>query len=514
MSNLNAQIDTAPLRVRRSVRTQLFFTVGFVLIVGLASILFLDYRNERADRLMQKRVALQEEAQILLPGVQRVASGGLQAVQGYIDDACARMQETTSPGHHIAVRMGETVLQARAHHRASPQMLSAMELSTTSSDTRAMVDGRMLLVGSASEAGTDVYVSEYASNVLAASRWHLLWRSAQLAALGLTAATVAGFVLVRVITRPIQRLVSTVRQIANGERNPRVAPFYTAELQFLADEVNAMSGRLAEDALVRQQTLNKARRIQENLLPKGSDPPGWRIASVFRPADAVGGDFFDFIVTPTGRLVACIADVTGHGVPAALGAAMLKVLFDAAVRESDDPGTILASINRGFSGISLAEQFASMAVATVDAGEGRLWWAGAGHEPAYHQRTDQTLWPLKSTGSWLGMQETDRWETIELDLRPGDRIILLTDGWAESHSEHGEMLGRDRLREWLAATSTAEPDSAVRELTDQWSRWCGSAAQADDTTLLILELEEELDNSPTDVATFGSSSTSAGNYKS
>ena len=487
-------------RALRSVRTQLLLTVGLVLIVGLAAILILDYRNEQAGRLRQKRVALQEEARILLSGVQRMASFGSQAVQDYIDDACARMQETTSPGHHIAVRLGGTFLQAHAHRRASPEMLQAMEMAADSPTSQGQVDGRPLLVGSVREADTEVFVSEYVSNVLAASRWHLLWQSTQLAALGLAAAAVTGIVLVRVVTRPIRRLVSTVRQIAEGERGAQVAPFGTAELQFLADEVNAMSGRLADDDAARRRTLDKARRIQENLLPTGAAPPGWRIASVFRPADAVGGDFFDFATTPAGRLVVCIADVTGHGVPAALGAAMLKVLFDAAVRESDDPGAVLASINRGFSAISLAEQFASVAVATIDADEGRLRWAGAGHEPAYRLRPGHDARPLTSTGSWIGIHATDQWETTEVDLRSGDRLILLTDGWAESHSESGEVLGRDRLRDWLVEAPDATPDDAVRWLVNRLSAWCGSAAQADDTTLLILEMEKEPADAQTDDA--------------
>lgn len=477
-------------RVLRSVRTQLLLTVGLVLVFGLAAIVTLDYRNERADRLRQKHVALQEEARILLSGVQRMASFGSQAVQDYVDDTCARMQETTSPGHHIAVRLGGTVLQAHAHRRASPEMLQAMEMAADSPTSQGQVDGRPLLVGSAREADTEVFVSEYVSNVLAASRWHLLWQSTQLAALGLAAAAVTGIVLIRVVTRPVRRLVSTVRQIAEGERGVQVAPFGTAEFQFLADEVNAMSGRLADDEVARRRTLDKARRIQENLLPTGAAPPGWRIASVFRPADAVGGDFFDFATTPAGRLVVCIADVTGHGVPAALGAAMLKILFDAAVRESDDPGQILASVNHGFSAISLDEQFASMAVATVDADEGRLWWTGAGHEPAYRLRPGRAPRPLTSTGSWIGIHATDQWETTEVNLRSGDRLILLTDGWAESNSESGEMLGRDRLRNWLGETSDATPDKAVSRLIGRLEEWCGSAAQADDTALLILELEE------------------------
>ena len=475
----------------RSVRAQLVLTVGSVLIVGLASILFLDYRNERADRLAQKQAALQEEAWILLPGVQRMAASGLHAVQDYIDEACARMQETTSPGHHIAVGMGDTVLQAHAHRRASTEMFQAMNDAADSTTSQVLMHGRPLLVGSATEGRTTVYVSEYVSNALATSRWHLFWRSAQLAALGLTAAAVTGVVLVRIVTRPIQRLVSTVRQIADGDKGVRAAAFGTAELQFLADEVNVMSVRLADDESVRRRTLDKARRIQENLLPTGSAPPGWRLASIFQPADAVGGDFYDYAVTPAGRLVVCIADVTGHGVPAALGAAMLKVLFDAAVRGSDDPAAILISINRGFCAISLAEQFASMAVATIDPQEQRLWWAGAGHEPAYRLRPGKKPWPLDATGSWIGMNATDAWETIEVDLRTGDRLVFLTDGWAESHGARGEMLGRDRLRDWLVETADATPDDAAATLVNRLRVWCGSAAQADDTTLLILELEEE-----------------------
>ena len=106
----------------RSVRFRLLLAVNATMGALFLLFLVLDYRRELSDRVAEKRIALEEEAKTLLPGVLRVRPNGVSAVQDYVDSVCGAMQDRQSPGHHIAVRMDETTIQALAHHRASPEM--------------------------------------------------------------------------------------------------------------------------------------------------------------------------------------------------------------------------------------------------------------------------------------------------------------------------------------------------------------------------------------------------------
>jgi hypothetical protein len=115
----------------RSVRFRLLAAANTAIVLLLGVFLILDYRQEIVGRVAEKHTALEEETKTLLPAVLRIRLHGDQAVQRYIDDVCGRMQDSSSPGHHIAVQMNATVLQAVAHHRASTAIFEAMRQAAT-----------------------------------------------------------------------------------------------------------------------------------------------------------------------------------------------------------------------------------------------------------------------------------------------------------------------------------------------------------------------------------------------
>ncbi len=470
----------------RSLRLQLMVIVTSTMVLGLGIVLLLDYRAQRTARLADRGLALQDEATLLLPLVRELRHHGTDAVQRYIDEACAQMQDNTSPGHHIAVRLGDDTLQARTHHRASPQILHAMQAAAHVPGHRGQVDSEPILVGVADRDDMTVYVSEYVENVLEANRLQSLRRSGWIALVGLAVIAAMEWALVGLVARPIDRLVSTVRRIGEGALDSRAENFGSREFQYLAGEINSMSAALASAERQRQRQMDKARRIQDRLRPGTGGVGRWSVASLYRPADEVGGDYLDFRLVGDGELIACVADVTGHGVPAAMGAAMLKILFNAAVDRSHDPDQIMRHMHDGFAAVSLDEDFASVIVVVLDQASARLRYASAGHEPAYLLGAGGEMLTLGGTGILMGIEQDTQWETADLDIRPGDRMVLLTDGWAEAHLEDGGMFGRDAVVAALREGYAQSPEGMVAMIAQRVKRVARRPA-GDDLTLLVID---------------------------
>lgn len=482
-------VASTPRKSRKqfSLRFQLLSAVNVVLLAGLAVVLVFDYRSETTERLGDKQTALHDEAALLLPMLERLRHQGHDVVEEYITAACNQMQETTSPGHHIAVTLGNTTLQAQTHHVTSPNAYAAMKAGSDAADHQAEIDGQRILVGSAARGDLGIYVSEYVRQVLQASRRQIIERSVRIGLLGLAGMLIADWVLVRVLVRPLDRLVAVVRRIGGGDLGTQAHGFGSAEFQFLADEVNSMSTSLAAVEADRSRQMEKARAIQQRLHPTATSTAGWRIASLYRPADEVGGDYFDLRVLDERLLAICIADVTGHGVSAAMGAAMLKTLFDSAVEQTHDPAQILHRINRGFLSVSLDGDFASMTVAVLDQGSGRVRYANAGHEPGYLLTAGGCIAPLDGTGFLLGIEPAAQWDVAELEVGPGDQLVLLTDGWAETATSDGRLLGREPLQATLREAAGLGPEQAVRQMVECINRVGEGRRQADDLTLLVAQ---------------------------
>jgi sigma-B regulation protein RsbU (phosphoserine phosphatase) len=474
-----------------SIRFQLLLAVNAILALSLSAFLVLDYRSEMAERLQDQHVGMEEEAKILLPAVKRLRQQGWEAVQEYLDAACGRMRESQSPGHHIAVSSDGMVLQAMAHHRSSPQILAAMEVGAASPDHRAKLGDEELVVGSHHEGAVTVYVSEYLSNLRHSVLGHIIRRLGASLLMGLLVAAVINVVLLRLIARPLDRLVGTVKQIARGHLGVQAGSFNSTELSCLAGAIDAMSSSLAKADRERRAQMAKARRIQDNLLPPAGNAPGLRMARLYRPAWDVAGDYFDALLLPDQTWLFCVADVTGHGVSAALGAVVLKALFLEAVKFHARPGEILSFINERFAAMCLPEDFASMLVALWNPAAACLEYASAGHEPAYCLAAGGTLHELSSTGPLIGIGLNSTWEMGTLPIGRGDRLLLLTDGIAEASGADGRPFGRERVSRLLGGCRDISLDEVVRRVEKALAEHRAGEQAEDDVTLLAIEFTDE-----------------------
>lgn len=238
-------------------------------------------------------------------------------------------------------------------------------------------------------------------------------------------------------------------------------------------------------AAIRQE-LATARAIQESILP--GPPPrieGLDLASRYVPATEVAGDFYEFLPGEGRRLGILVADVSGHGVPAALVASMLKVAVAAQAPHAASPGRVLSEINAIFHG-KLKNQFITALYVHLDLEAGRMTAASAGHPPPLVWRgREGRIEELPPGGVVLGRLRQAAYSEVTVPLAPGDRVLLFTDGIPEALSLGGEMFGEERLREILAGHSSQSAEATAEALVDQVAAWTGRTAFDDDLTLVV-----------------------------
>jgi sigma-B regulation protein RsbU (phosphoserine phosphatase) len=234
------------------------------------------------------------------------------------------------------------------------------------------------------------------------------------------------------------------------------------------------------------QEMETAGRIQASILPRVLPRlSGISLAVRYLPMTAVAGDFYDFVVREDG-LGVLIADVSGHGVPAALVASMVKVAFAAQDSHAEDPGRVLAGVNRTLCG-SLDGTFVTAAYAWLDLGSLTMTYAAAGHPPLL-LRGASGVERLSDNGVLMGLKPEAEYPLTRRILSRGDRILFYTDGAVEATSPRGEHFELERLSALLESARDPVDDCAERILRGL-AAWRGGTGASDDLTLLVLDID-------------------------
>jgi phosphoserine phosphatase RsbU/P len=235
-----------------------------------------------------------------------------------------------------------------------------------------------------------------------------------------------------------------------------------------------------------EHELATARKMQRNLLPQG--PPavqGVSVVARFQPMTAVGGDFYDY-AADAGGLAVLVADVTGHGVPAALTAAMVKVAFAAERDGASHPAAALAHVNRTLMDAN-ASGFVTAAWVYLDPAAGRLTYAAAGHPPMLVWRaSSRTVDRVTENGLLMGAFAEAAYTETGLPIHPGDRVLLYTDGVMEAANAADEEFGLDRLTAVLAETAALDLSAQADAILAGLAAWRGTVPPGDDVTLVLL----------------------------
>ena len=478
-----------PTRVH-SIRVRLLIATSSVILLFVAILITLDYRREIRHHFDEKHADLLDEAITVLPGVLHLKSHGSDAVQKYIDSICARMDDKNSPEHHIAIRIGGNLyLQANTEHLVSKERLAAIFAATNGQTTGLRLQEDDLLVASYTEKDTQIIVSENVSQLRSAVFGDELFRLIGIGLMGIIADAVVNLLLVRLIGQPLELLSEQVRLVGKGDFETRTPPFGTRELNFLSSEINAMSVSLAAADRDRKSRLQKARDIQQNLLPHDVEIPGVDIAITYCPAEEVGGDYLDILPQGENRWLICVADATGHGVPAAMSAAMLKTLLLQASERSDSPAEILREMNRIFMQVQIFGDFASLILIEIDFETESLKYANAGHDPAWWIDASSDVMELTATGTLLGIDDDASWEEVTFDVTPKSRLAISTDGITETFGSDDEMFSKERLLETLLSSphqTVGETNERARQAVNAHR---GAGEQTDDVTLLLMEFQ-------------------------
>ncbi|MFL6350924.1 MAG: SpoIIE family protein phosphatase [Bryobacteraceae bacterium] len=250
--------------------------------------------------------------------------------------------------------------------------------------------------------------------------------------------------------------------------------------------------QLALQLLAIQKELETARQIQLSILPdKMPRIQGLDIAARYIPMSAVAGDFYDFIVVDEKHLGILVADVSGHGAPAALIASMLKIALAAQVAHAADPAQVLSGLNQALCG-KFQHYYVTAAYAYIDMSKRTLTYAGAGHPPLLlWGRSSAGVRDVLENGFFLGTFNTAVYSSIECPLAPGDWGLLYTDGIPETTNPSDVEFGTERFRQFLIEEKHATADQLADRLLQELSEWsgCGPGEDLnDDITMVAIQV--------------------------
>ncbi|MGH9246003.1 MAG: ATP-binding SpoIIE family protein phosphatase [Acidimicrobiales bacterium] len=232
--------------------------------------------------------------------------------------------------------------------------------------------------------------------------------------------------------------------------------------------------------------LRVAQLIQQKFLPhEPPDLPGWQVAALYRPARAVGGDFYDFIPLPDGQVGIVIGDVTDKGVPAALVMATTHAILRAEAPRLAAPARVLERANDLLVNETFEHMFVTCLYAVLDPASGHLCFANAGQSLPY-LHGEAGVVELRATGMPLGMLPDRHYEETSLTVAPGDDLLLYSDGLTEAHGPGREMFGVPRLAELVAGGAGGE--GLIDVLLGELAAFTGPDwEQEDDITLVTLQ---------------------------
>jgi serine phosphatase RsbU (regulator of sigma subunit) len=334
-----------------------------------------------------------------------------------------------------------------------------------------------------------------------AQRRSLLRTSIFIAAFTMLLAAALAIVFSRHIVRAIRAIVRATQQVAQGDFTPRVEIRTGDELETLGSAVNAMAANL--DNLNKQvfqkarmeSELHTAEMVQKNIIPK-KDPrlPNLELASYFRSSSETGGDWFSYAMLPDGQtLSVIIADVTGHGLPAALLTEAAHSAFQTIYTLSPDlnPSEILRLLNQVLIP-QMDQQFAMTAfISNFHLQTLQMSYSNAGHNmPILHTLKNgggihNDFKVLLARGPRLGDSPSSHFEEKKVQLKPETLLLWYTDGLIDCESEQGESFGKKRVMGLIREHAEESPSLIRDALVDEIMRFTGGMRPKDDVTFII-----------------------------
>ena len=307
--------------------------------------------------------------------------------------------------------------------------------------------------------------------------------------------------LTRSLTRAVNDLYVGTTHVNRGDFAYKIDVQGTDQISDLSRSFNAMTTsleRLMEESKRHQlleAELEIAREVQGRLFP--ASPPelgGLEVLGVCRPARAVSGDFFDYVLRDDGRLAISFGDVSGKGISAALVMASLHSILRAQFSLLSSGGSegleraaslVVERANLQLCEETAPEKFSTLFFGAYDPESGRLTYSNAGHLPPLLLRNGE-ISRLEINGMILGVFPSAEYSATSVSLESGDILVAYTDGVTEPENAQGEEYGEERLRLAVSHHSGQALQAVIEGVMDDVVRWTGESTLQDDMTMLVL----------------------------
>ncbi len=285
-------------------------------------------------------------------------------------------------------------------------------------------------------------------------------------------------------------VIISSRALVNSGRQFGIATFTDISVQVrVSEELRSANTKLQKRQMEIEEDLRLAARVQKSLVPKSLVWNGLSIDSFYHPVHSVGGDFALVNSQDGEHISLLVGDVSGHGIGSALVANRIYSETMGHLRTGMPFIDIFAELNRFLIEDIDAGMFITVAAASIDTHLHRMVFAGAGHPPAMLVRRGQSPLLLESRSAILGVlpDAVDTTPSLELQLEPGDRVVLYTDGITEVFNSRGEMLGIEGIREIVRQTSTLPAQEMKQGILDGVAAW-RSGPPSDDVSLVLVHV--------------------------
>jgi sigma-B regulation protein RsbU (phosphoserine phosphatase) len=241
------------------------------------------------------------------------------------------------------------------------------------------------------------------------------------------------------------------------------------------------------EALERQVQL--AAEVQQRMVPQTPPKiPGLDLASVYVPAQTLGGDFFDFIPLPYDNVGLVMADVSGKGIPASLIMASVRAALRAEVDNVFYIYEVIRRLNVMLCRDTEPAEFVTLFYGVLDVPNGRLTYCNAGHPPGLLLR-DGKVKELSGGNMVLGTEPTEPYEQFTIDLKPADTLLLYTDGLVDAVNERGEIFGRARVIEALAQAPQTGAEAIAQHILEEMRKFSANQKKRDDVTMTVARID-------------------------
>ncbi len=251
---------------------------------------------------------------------------------------------------------------------------------------------------------------------------------------------------------------------------------------------NANSELYEKNMLIKKE-LEAAKKIQQFIIPANFnfiDYPS--VSGIYKPIEDIGGDFFDCYKIDNHRVAFLIADVTGHGIPAALTMTMAKMLFSIYTSKFENTSDLMKEINRELKNTLLDTQYVTAFYLIYNRYTGKLSYSNAGHTRAlFYRNTKKQVLALDSFGWFIGISDYCEYEQKCISVERGDRLFIYTDGITEAKNGEGEDFGESRLARFLKEKNNLKGDRFCAELMESVNLFINRTAINDDIAFLNIE---------------------------